>query len=112
MSALKRKVDFALGNILGSNIYNVLRVLGISSFFWEIYNARNISATRFIFYDHNYFCNFIIYAFFKKNWKSLWCFRIVFLFYIYVLYFYLKYHFLPELKATAAMITSPVVKSL
>ncbi len=33
LSALKRKVDFALGNILGSNIYNVLGVLGISSFF-------------------------------------------------------------------------------
>ncbi len=33
MSALKRKVDFALGNILGSNIYNVLGVLGVSSFF-------------------------------------------------------------------------------
>jgi len=33
MSALKRKVDFALGNILGSNIYNVLGVLGICSFF-------------------------------------------------------------------------------
>ena len=33
ISALKRKVDFALGNILGSNIYNVLGVLGISSFF-------------------------------------------------------------------------------
>ena len=33
ISALKKKVDFALGNILGSNIYNVLGVLGISSFF-------------------------------------------------------------------------------
>ena len=33
MSALKRKVDFALGNILGSNIYNVLGVLGVISFF-------------------------------------------------------------------------------
>ncbi len=33
MSAIKRKVDFALGNILGSNIYNILGVLGISSFF-------------------------------------------------------------------------------
>ena len=33
LSAIKRKVDFALGNILGSNIYNVLGVLGISSFF-------------------------------------------------------------------------------
>ena len=33
ISAVKRKVDFALGNILGSNIYNILGVLGISSFF-------------------------------------------------------------------------------
>ncbi len=35
MSALKRRIDFALGNILGSNIYNVLGVLGISSFFGD-----------------------------------------------------------------------------
>ena len=33
LSALRKKVDFALGNILGSNIYNILGVLGISSFF-------------------------------------------------------------------------------
>ena len=33
LSALRRKVDFALGNVLGSNIYNILGVLGISSIF-------------------------------------------------------------------------------
>ena len=33
LSALRKKVDFALGNVLGSNIYNVLGVLGVSSFF-------------------------------------------------------------------------------
>ena len=33
LSAMRRKVDFALGNVLGSNIYNILGVLGISSFF-------------------------------------------------------------------------------
>jgi len=33
LAAIRRKVDFALGNVLGSNIYNVLGVLGISSFF-------------------------------------------------------------------------------
>jgi len=33
LSAIKRKVDFALGNVLGSNIYNILGVLGLSSFF-------------------------------------------------------------------------------
>ena len=33
LSAIRRKVDFALGNGLGSNIYNILGVLGVSSFF-------------------------------------------------------------------------------
>ena len=33
LSAIRRKVDFALGNVLGSNIYNSLGVMGISSFF-------------------------------------------------------------------------------
>ena len=33
LSAIRKKVDFALGNVLGSNIYNVLGVLGVTSFF-------------------------------------------------------------------------------
>ena len=33
LSAIRRKVDFALGNVLGSNIYNILGGLGVSSFF-------------------------------------------------------------------------------
>ena len=45
MSALKRKVDFALGNILGSNIYNVLGVLGVSSFFNK-FTMPNILASQ------------------------------------------------------------------
>ena len=45
MSALKRKVDFALGNILGSNIYNVLGVLGVISFF-DHFTMPNVLATQ------------------------------------------------------------------
>jgi len=45
ISAFKRKVDFALGNILGSNIYNVLGVLGISSFFGK-FSIPNILVTQ------------------------------------------------------------------
>ena len=45
MSALKRKVDFALGNILGSNIYNVLGVLGVISFF-DNFSMPNVLATQ------------------------------------------------------------------
>ena len=49
MSALKRKVDFALGNILGSNIYNVLGVLGISSFFGT-FSTPEIIAKQDLFF--------------------------------------------------------------
>ena len=49
MSALKRKVDFALGNILGSNIYNVLGVLGISSFFGK-FGMPEILARQDLFF--------------------------------------------------------------
>jgi len=43
LAAIKRKVDFALGNVLGSNIYNVLGVLGISSFFGNFTIPTTIS---------------------------------------------------------------------
>ena len=49
ISAFKRKVDFALGNILGSNIYNVLGVLGISSFFGN-FSIPNILVTQDLFF--------------------------------------------------------------
>ena len=45
MSALKKKVDFALGNILGSNIYNVLGVLGVISFF-DYFSMPNVLAKQ------------------------------------------------------------------
>ena len=46
LSALRKKVDFALGNVLGSNIYNVLGVLGVSSrisgdrWLWHLRDGR------------------------------------------------------------------------
>ena len=43
LAAIKRKVDFALGNVLGSNIYNVLGVLGISSFFGNFNIPKTIA---------------------------------------------------------------------
>ena len=49
LSAIKKKVDFALGNILGSNIYNVLGVLGISSFFGK-FSIPNILVTQDLFF--------------------------------------------------------------
>ena len=36
VAAFKRQTDFAIGNILGSNIYNIFGVLGISSLFADL----------------------------------------------------------------------------
>ena len=49
LSAIRKKVDFALGNVLGSNIYNVLGVLGVSSFFGNFSIPRVIGSVDLIF---------------------------------------------------------------
>ena len=66
ISAFKRKVDFALGNILGSNIYNILGVLGISSFFGK-FSIPNILAIQDLFFMF-FITVFILFfmLFFKK----------------------------------------------
>ena len=40
LAALKKQTDFAIGNILGSNIYNVFGVLGVSSLFADLQIAN------------------------------------------------------------------------
>ena len=49
LSAIRKKVDFALGNVLGSNIYNVLGVLGVSSFFGNFSIPRVIGSLDLLF---------------------------------------------------------------
>ena len=49
LSAIRKKVDFALGNVLGSNICNVLGVLGVSSFFGNFVVPRVIGSLDLIF---------------------------------------------------------------
>ena len=49
LSAIRRKVDFALGNVLGSNIYNVLGVLGVSSFFGNFSIPKVIGSVDLLF---------------------------------------------------------------
>ena len=49
LSAIRRKVDFALGNVLGSNIYNVLGVLGVSSFFGNFNIPSIIGSENLLF---------------------------------------------------------------
>ncbi len=49
ISAFRKKIDFALGNILGSNIYNILGVLGISSFFGSFKVPEDLASQDFYF---------------------------------------------------------------
>ena len=66
MSAIKRKVDFALGNILGSNIYNVLGVLGISSFFNKFTMPEVLASQDLLFMLFITFIVLIFMYLFKK----------------------------------------------
>ncbi len=88
MSALKRKVDFALGNILGSNIYNVLGVLGISSFF-DKFVMPDILAKQDLYFM--LLITFVIFGFmyfFKKIGRIYGVFGI-FLYFSYIYYIYI-----------------------
>ena len=59
-------MDFALGNVLGSNIYNVLGVLGVSSFFGNFKIPTIIGSEDLVFM---LFVTIMILAFmfFKKR---------------------------------------------
>ena len=87
MSAIKRKVDFALGNILGSNIYNVLGVLGVSSFF-DKFTMPSILVSQDLFFM--LFITFIILVFmyfFKKLGRTFGILGLSFYFsYMYFIY--------------------------
>ena len=43
MAAFKRQTDFAIGNILGSNIYNILGILGVSSLLSDLSIPINLT---------------------------------------------------------------------
>ena len=88
MSAIKRKVDFALGNILGSNIYNVLGVLGFTSFFGQ-FSMPKILVQQDLFFM--LFVTFLILGFmvFFKKIGRIYGFLGLFFYFIYMFYIFL-----------------------
>ena len=62
LAALKKQTDFAIGNILGSNVYNIFGVLGVSSLFVNL-SIPNILERKFVIEDFLININFsgIIY---------------------------------------------------
>ena len=88
LSAIKRKVDFALGNILGSNIYNVLGVLGISSFFGK-FSIPNILVTQDLFFMIFVTVLILFFMLFFKKLTKLYgvigiCLYISYIYFIYI----------------------------
>ncbi len=88
MSALKRKVDFALGNILGSNIYNVLGVLGISSFFGR-FTMPQILAKQDLFFMLSITILILVFMFFQKKIGRIFGILGLFFYFIYIYYIFL-----------------------
>ena len=88
MSALKRKVDFALGNILGSNIYNVLGVLGISSFFGK-FTMPEILARQDLFFMIIITFVILLFMLFLKKIGRVYGALGLFFYFIYMYYIFL-----------------------
>ena len=87
MSAIKRKVDFALGNILGSNIYNVLGVLGISSLFNKFTMPEVLISQDLLFMLFITFIVLIFMYLFKKLGRTFGILGLSFYFsYMYFIY--------------------------
>lgn len=69
ISALKGNTDLALGNIIGSNLFNILIVLGISSFINTIYFNLSYNTDIILLYCASLLL-FIFPHIFKKNCMS------------------------------------------
>ena len=87
LAAIRRKVDFALGNVLGSNIYNVLGVLGISSFFGN-FKVPNILGSQDLYFM--LFVTFMIlgFMFFLKRIGRIYGFIGLLIYFGYIFYIY------------------------
>ena len=67
IAALRKEADLAIGNLLGSNIFNILAVLGITSLFAEL----KVEDMQIIFFDIPWMlCVTILFGIFVYNSKT------------------------------------------
>lgn len=84
----KNKPNLVVGNIIGSNMYNILLIIGISSLFNNFsYNIKNISSDLVILF----LCNLIFFlmAFFRFTITKIVSLFLIFTYFSYLLYLYL-----------------------
>ena len=87
LAAVKRKVDFALGNVLGSNIYNVLGVLGISSFFGN-FKIPNILGSQDLYFMLFVTLMILGFMFYLKRIGRIYGFIGLLMYFSYIFYIY------------------------
>lgn len=73
VAALKKEVDLAVGNIVGSNIFNLLAVLGVTAIYkdLDIMNNKILSSDYFLMIVVTIIFGIIIYAFGKGKINRL-----------------------------------------
>lgn len=90
MAASKGKTDMAVGNVVGSNIFNLLWVLGLSSYIKAIPYAVFLNVDFFILFSITVLLFFLIY-FGKKNILGKWEGSfLVFLYVIYIIFLVIR----------------------
>ena len=87
LAAIRRNVDFALGNILGSNIYNILGVLGISSFFGN-FAVPNIIGSQDVYFMLFVTIMILAFMFFLKRIGRTYGSLGLILYFSYIFYIY------------------------
>ena len=87
VAALKKEVDLAVGNIVGSNIFNLLAVLGVTAIYkdLDIMNDKILSSDYFLMIVVTIIFGIIIYAFGKGKINRLkgGVLLLIYFFYIY-----------------------------
>lgn len=86
VAALKGETEIAIGNVLGSNIFNILLILGASSAIMPITVAANLSVDVLVLIAVCIFIGFLIYSNKKETIKKLSRFEGALLITIYIGY--------------------------
>ena len=97
VAALKKEVDLAVGNIVGSNIFNLLAVLGVTAIYkdLDIMNDKILSSDYFLMIVVTIIFGIIIYAFGKGKINRLKGGVLLLIYFSYIYYSIINWCLLP-----------------
>lgn len=97
VAALKKEVDLAVGNIVGSNIFNLLAVLGVTAIYkdLDIMNDKILSSDYFLMIVVTIIFGILIYAFGKRKINRLKGGVLLLIYFSYIYYSIINWCLLP-----------------